>query len=317
MYVIIRVMKATKTLSRSFVTATIVIGLATCAHAQNMNGTVNNAFYGGPLAVQTINTGFGNAAGGADSAGGSELDAGYGRVSGGDLWLFLAGNFESNGNHLNLFIAGGPGGQSILSTSGGTLAAMNGSAFSPGFLPTFALDMNVYSPSEGVTPGTLYTEEYNLVASTGGFVGGLPESSLGIAAGSDGGVSSLYLNNNHASTMGAANAALSGATSGANTTTGLELAIPLSAIGYAGGNIMVLADINGTSDAYLSNQFLPGLAVGTGNVGGGGPYGPGGSVFNFANTPGEYFTVVVPEPSTLALSGLSGLMTLLVVRRRK
>ena len=107
------------------------------------------------------------------------------------------------------------------------------------------------------------------------------------------------------------------ATSGVNTTTGLELAIPLAAIGYAGGNIMVLADINGTGDGYLSNQFLPGLAVGTGNVGGGGPYGPGGSVFNFANTPGEYFTVVVPEPSTLVLSGLSGLMTLLVVRRRK
>jgi hypothetical protein len=80
---------------------------------------------------------------------------------------------------------------------------------------------------------------------------------------------------------------------------------------------MVLADVNGTSDAYLSNQFLPGLAVGTGNVGGGGPYGPGGSLFNFANTPGEYFTVAVPEPSTLAICGLSGLAALLGVRKRK
>ncbi len=118
--------------------------------------------------------------------------------------------------------------------------------------------------------------------------------------------------------MGAAGTALSGATSGANTTTGLELAIPLSVLGWTGGNIEVLADINGTGDAYLSNQFLPGLPDGTGNLGGGGPYsGPSAGAFNFANTPGEYFTVVVPEPSTLALFGLSGLMTLRIFRRRK
>jgi len=288
-------------------TAIFASGLV-CAHAQNLNGTLNTGFYGSPLAVQTINTGFGNA-GGVDSGGGSELDAAYGRVSGGDLYLFLAGNVENNGNHLNVFIAGGAAGQNTLSTSGGTLAAMNGSVFSPGFNATFAFDENDYA-------GTLYSEEYNLIANTGGYVGALP-GTAGIYAGSDGGVMSLYVNNNHISTMGAANAALSGATSGANTTTGYELVIPLSAIGYTGGNIMVLADVNGTSDAYLSNQFLPGLAVGTGNVGGDGPYGPGGSLFNFANTPGEYFTVAVPEPSTLAICGLSGLAALLGVRKRK
>ena len=31
--------------------------------------------------------------------------------------------------------------------------------------------MNDYSPSEGVTLGTLYTEEYNLVLDTGGYIG--------------------------------------------------------------------------------------------------------------------------------------------------
>ena len=41
------------------------------------------------------------------------------------------------------------------------------------------------------------------------------------------------------------------------------------------------------------------------NLGGGGPYGPGGVVFNFANTPGEYFTVPVPEPSSIALIALA------------
>jgi len=306
-------MKTSKTLLRSFVTATVVSGLGMYAHAQNLDGTVNSGFYGSALAVQTINTGFGNAAGGNDSVGGSELDAAYGKISGGNLYLFLAGNFENNGNHLNVFINGGALGQNTLAVPAtGTMQAMNGSVFSPGFLATWALDMNDYS-------GTLYSEEYSLTGvPSGGYVGALGNTSTGIYAGSDGGVSMLYLNNNHASTMGAAGAALSGATSGANTTTGLELVVPLAAIGYTGGNIMVLADINGGSDGYLSNQFLPGLAVGTGNVGGGGPYtGANSSSFNFANTPGEYFTVVVPEPSSLALFGLSGLMVMRLIRRRK
>jgi hypothetical protein len=303
-------------------TVVAFLGAAVCAHAQNLNGTLNTGFYGSPLAIQTINTGFGDAAGGADSVGGSELDAAYGQISGGNVYLFLAGNTEANGNHLNVFIAGGAAGQNVLNApTGNTMGpAMNGSVFSPGFNATFALDVNDYSATPGTTPGTLYSEEYNLTGvPSGGYVGALPESSLGIAAGSDGGVTSIYLNNNHASTMGASGAALSGATSGANATTGYELVIPLSAIGYAGGNIMVLADINGGSDGYLANQFLPGLAVGTGNVGGGGIYtGSSGSKFDFANTPGEYFTIAgVPEPASMAMLGFAGLTTLLAIRRRK
>jgi hypothetical protein len=285
-----------------FVASTIVAsatGLLS-VQAQNLNGTLNSGFYGSALTVQTINTGFGNAAGGNDSTGGSELDAAYGKVSGGNVYLFFAGNFENNGNHLNVFVGGGASGQSTLNTSGGTLSAMNGSVFSSGFSATFAFDMNDYG-------GTLYSEEYNLVANTGGYVGSLGSTLTGIYAGSSGGsgVSSLYLNNNHASTMGSGGAALSGATSGINTTTGLELVVPLAAIGYTGGNIEVFADINGGGDTYLSNQLLPGQPVGTGNL--------GTSTFN---NPG-YFTVPVPEPTTLALLGLSGLATFAAVRRRK
>ena len=269
--------------------------------AQNLNGTVNNAFYGSPLAIQTINTQFGNAAGGNDSAGGSELDAAYGMVSGGNLYLFLAGNFENNGNHLNVFLNGGAPGQSVLSLPAtGTMQAMNGSIFGGGFQATFAYDMNDFS-------GALYNEEYLYGGPgvlNGGYVGSVAHTSTGIYAGSYGGVASLYLNNNHASTMGPATAALSGATSGANTTTGIELVIPLSAIGYTGGNIEVLADINGGGDTYLSNQLLPGLQVGTGNM--------GTATFN---NPG-FFTVPVPEPTTLALLGLSGLATIVALRRR-
>ena len=290
------------------------LGAAACASAQNLNGTVSPSFYGSPLAIQTINTGFGaNTA--PDSGTGSELDAAYGKISGGDLYLFLAGNVQNNGNHLNVFIAGGAAGQNTLNApAGSNLASMNGSVFSPGFNVTFGFDVNDFS-------GTQYGEEdYLTGVPTGSYVGAIPSTSTGIYAGQfPTGVASLYANNNHVSTMGASGTALSGATSGANTTTGYELVIPLSAIGYTGGNIMVLADINGAGsppNTYLSNQFLPGLAVGTSNVGGGGPYGPGGGIFNFANTPGEYFTVV-PEPSSMVMLGFAGLTTLLALRRRE
>jgi hypothetical protein len=78
----------------------------------------------------------------------------------------------------------------------------------------------------------------------------------------------------------------------------------------------VLADINGGGNGFLSNQFLPGLPSGTGNVGGGGPYTDGSSSsFNFGSTPGEFFTVV-PEPSTIGLV-VVGLLGALGIRRRK
>jgi hypothetical protein len=267
-----------------------------------------DAGYGTPLAVQTINTGFGNATGG-DGTGGSELDAAYGVVQGGNLYLFLSGVFQNNGNHANIFIAGGAAGQSTLSApSTASLATMNGSVFSSGFQATYAYDMNDYQ-------GTLYNEEYiygGPGALAGGYVGSVSQTSTGIGSGvpSGGGFTAyatIGLNNTHVSTMGASGAAANQAQAAA-VTTGLELAIPLSVIGYTGGPILVLADINGGGDNYLSNQFLPGLAVGSANMGTAG--------FNFGSTPGEFFVVPVPEPSCLALLG-SALAGMFILRRRQ
>jgi len=300
--------------------AAIIAGTAASASAQITGnlGTTSVA-YGSPLAIQSINTGFGNAAGNNDSAGGSELDAAYGTVSGSNLDLFLAGNVENNGNHLNVFVNGGAVGQNVLAVPAtGTMQTMNGSVFSPNFQATWAWDTNDYQ-------GTFYSEEYTYSGPgslTGGYVGSVAETSTGIiptgtlpSGGGNPAFTSLAVNNNNASTMGAAGTAANPAAMLA-TTTGIELQIPLSVIGYTGGPIMVLADVNGGGDSYLSNQFLPGLAVGTGNLGGGGPYtGPSGGTFNFSNTPGEYFTVTVPEPASMGLLGTAALM--LCARRRK
>jgi len=286
-------------LSKTILIASSIVASAALASYGQITGDLGSSAisYGSALAYQSINTGFGNAAGGNDSAGGSELDAAYGQISGGNLYLFLAGNFENNGNHVNVFVDGGAPGQATLNVPAtGTLQNMNGSQFSlagggeQAFQATWAFDMNDYA-------GTLYNEEYTYGGPgvlTGGYVGAVPETSVGIApmslpaGGGNPAYTMLALNNNHASAMGAAG----GAFTGPFATTGLELQIPLAVMGYTGGDIYVLADVNGGGDGYLSNQFLPELPVGSGNVG-----TPG---FNFASTPSEYF-IVVPEPSSIAL----------------
>jgi len=283
-------------LFRRYAAAALALGsisAAVCAHAQNLDGTLDTSFYGSPLYVQTINTGFGNSTGGGDASG-SELDAVYAKVSGGNLYLFIAGCYQNNGNHLNVFVAGGGAGQNTLALPGtGSMHNLNGSVFTNGFNATWAFDMNDYQ-------GTLYSEEYSITGSgaTGGYVGALGGSG-GIFSGSDGGVSSLYLNNTLVSTMGTSGQALSGSGSGANTTTGLEIVVPTSAIGYTGGSVDVLIDINNNGDSYLSNQFLRGLAVGTGNL--------GTSTFNFGAlpTPTNYVTFQIDMSAQVLLGAFT------------
>jgi hypothetical protein len=278
--------------------------------AVTVDGSLTGDGYGAALAIQGNPTGFGDSTiGDGTSAGGSELDAAYGQISGGYLYLFLAGNHENNGNHVNIFIAGGAAGQNILAapttaTMGG---AMNGSVFSPGFSATFALDINDYS-------GTDYVEEYSLFGTpAGGYVG-----SIGLTGGIGSGTPGVATIGDNQTNGGGITGSSATSAQALSVSTGLEIAIPLSAIGYTGGSIMVLADINGGGDGYLSNQFLPGLPSGTGNVGGGGPYTGGSSgQFNFGSTSGQYFTVIpIPEPSTIGLV-LVGLLGAFAIRRRK
>ena len=254
------------------------LGAATCANAQLLNGTLDTTFYGSPLYVQTVNTGFGNSPGGGDATNGSELDAVYAKISGGNLYLFIAGCFQNNGNHLNVFIAGGDPGQNTLNVNPSTEAAMNGSIFAAGFNATYMIDGND-------SGGTFYVDGFPLPdgsQATQVYLGPVPLTG-GIGSATFGSTT-FALNNTLTSTMGGANTNLSGSNVGASVTTGLEIVIPTSAIGYAGGSVNVLIDINGGGNGFLSNQFLPGLPVPSSNL--------GGSTFNFgpAPTPTNYIT---------------------------
>ncbi|HEX4052994.1 MAG TPA: PEP-CTERM sorting domain-containing protein [Tepidisphaeraceae bacterium] len=271
-----------------------------------VDGTINGAEgYGGPIATQTVNTGFGDSTvGDGTSGGGSELDAAYGVVQNGNLYVFLSGNVEDNGNHVNLFISDGRAGQSTLSVPAtGTLQAMNGSVFSPGFQATYAMDINDYLETD-------YVEEYTYSgpgALSGGYIGSIPVAG-GIGTGTPGIATIGWNDTNAAGVNGNAGTAADPVAADA-VTTGMEVAIPLSALGNPanGTSILVLADINGGGDTYLSNQFLPGLPVGTGNL--------GTQTFNFGGTPGEYFAITVPEPASIAVLG--GAVLMLFSRRRR
>jgi fibronectin-binding autotransporter adhesin len=266
-------------------------GFAGQALAQTVTGNLSTTGvnYGsnvpgtGALATQTINTGFGDSTvGDGTSGGGSELDASYGTIQNGNLYIFLAGNVEDNGNVINIFIDdGAANGQSTLNiTSNGYAAsAMNGSQFSPKFAANLQLDVNDYA-------GTMYVNQYVLGASgsTNSYLGSVNLSS-GVGSGTLGGIAFGLNNTNAAGVNGDTGTAADTAAAQA-VSTGLEIGIPLADLGNPSGNILVLADINGGNDGYLSNQFLPGLPVGTGNL--------GTSTFNFSTTAGEYFTVSAP-----------------------
>src|SRR6266480_1984049 len=81
------------------------------AQAQVIDGTKDVA-YGAAVSVQDTATGFGdNTDATTNVANGSELDAAYFTISGGNLNLILTGNLETNFNRLYLIFDTVGGGQ--------------------------------------------------------------------------------------------------------------------------------------------------------------------------------------------------------------
>lgn len=83
-----------------------------------MDGTAD-VEYGAALSTQNTNTQFGNANSGdpINGGGGSELDQVFGYISGGRLYVTLAGNLETNFNKFDVFIDSEAGGSNIIDGS--------------------------------------------------------------------------------------------------------------------------------------------------------------------------------------------------------
>lgn len=282
--------------------------------AISVDGSRDGA-YGAALAVQTVETQFGD----ANPNNGSELDAAYGRIESGRLYLMLTGNLEANFNKLEIFIDSKAGGQNVFTSAGNDgAAAMNGLVFDAGFTADYHLILrrgnnggNDTFDLDFADLGAATASGYSDLLAGGGLAGsgvtGTGVNAIGIGAG--------YDNSNVAGILGGTAAANQAAALA--VATGLELSIALTDLGSI-GDIRVMVGQNGGGHDYWSNQFLGGLPAPQGNLGGdenGGFTGEGAiDMTHFAGD--QFFTVVVPEPSSLTLAGL-GIAAALGFRRKQ
>ncbi|GAB4191988.1 MAG: hypothetical protein Kow00105_06050 [Phycisphaeraceae bacterium] len=299
------------------VSAVAALTMAGHANAVVLDGSIAGDGYGSAVSVQTVETGFGDNF--------SELNAAYAQVSGGVLYLALTGNLEGNFNKLNVFIDSVAGGENVLTNdanNGGNNPENDGWAqrhagmtFDTGFDADYLIILR-----NGNFGGDRFDIDYAVVGGglgafeaasdvfggtlTGANANALPINGIGVA----------FDNSNVAGIGGTAGNAADPVAAQA-VQTGIELAIPLAALGNPNpADIKVSAMINGSNHDFLSNQILGGLPVGTGNLGGDGGGNWTGNLagINLNQFPGnQYFQI--PEPASLALVGLGGLAML---RRR-
>lgn len=271
-------------------------GGAALASSYTIDG-VREAKYGSAIVLQDTPTGFGNSSlGFQDFANGSELNGAYGAISGGNLHLFLTGNLETNFNKIDIFIDSVAGGQNVLRNDNADV------------------DFNGLNRQAGLTFDSSFSADYYLTA-TNGDAGGYQIFSnfaelLSGGGGAGGfiggsGAGSRVLNGSNGIVIGVDNSNTGGVDGGSvgdpsSVLTGIEIMIPLSLLGNPAGPISVSAFINGGGHDFLSNQVL-------GGVGGAGNLGEPSAV-NFNNIGGNQYFTIVPEPASLALLALGGLM---------
>jgi hypothetical protein len=267
------------------------------------------------LSVQGVQTGFGD----GNPTGGSELNAAWGYIDSGVLYLMLTGNLESNFNKLNIFIDSKAGGENVLTNNtdfGGNnpnndnwAGKHAGFTFDSGFAADYLLILR-----NGNSGGDRFDIDYTVV---GGGAGAFETSGPAFGASLTGananalpgaGIGLAFNNSNVAGVSGGSGAA--DLVAAATVTTGIELGIPLSALGNPNpADIKISAMINGSNHDYLSNQFLGTMPAPQFNVGGDGVGGFNGSVgqINLNNFAGNQFFIItrIPEPTTLALVALT------------
>ncbi len=291
---------------------------APAAAAPILDGTRDASY--SVRSVQTVETLFGD----ANPNGGSELDAAYAQIEGGTLYLMLTGNLENNFNKLDIFIDSVAGGENVLTndannggnnpTNDGWAAKYAGFTFDSGFDADYMLilrngnfggdrfDVDFAVIGGGANAFEVATDVFG-GSLTGSNANALPVAGIGVA----------FNRSNTAGVTGGSGAAVQVAA--AAVMTGIELAIPLSALGNPSAeDVLISAMINGSNHDYLSNQFLGGLMPPQGNLGGDGNGAFNGTVGQINLQSGSYasgnqfFSVAaasaVPEPSTMALIGL-------------
>jgi len=229
--------------------------LGTQAPAIVLDGSKAGDGYGLPFSIQTVNTGFGDNQ--------SELNAAYAKIQNGHLHLMFTGNLENVWNRLEIFIDSTPGGMNEVFRPGSNFDRFT---FDDDFAPDY-----LFETVSGPDRFHFYYSEFDEDITNGSDVylnvfGGEEQGAIQTAAGSAGHAFGVaFDNSNTAGVVGGEDAADQSAA--ALVETGIELSIPMPAIGDPQGAFKILAMINGASANYLSNQFLGGLTPTQGNLG--------------------------------------------------
>jgi len=257
-----------KTLPRSphLLAAFVMLAPAAATAAVVVDGHLD-ADYGPALSTQTTQTSFvdTNPAFSPNPtlyADGSELDAGYGFISNGVLYLFLAGNngfccptMFSHQEEFDVFIDSKTGGQGTLraDNTGAPLNALASLTFDTGFVPDYWVECTVnmacaYAELLASGGGVGYDLGFNTAGAPGTLSGGTNPFSI---------LAAVDNSNGAGETQGC------GAGSGAGVATGVEWAIPLGAIGDPAGCVTVSVLVSKAGQGVLGNQTLGPLAPGT------------------------------------------------------
>ncbi|MEE9296555.1 MAG: DUF4215 domain-containing protein [Phycisphaerae bacterium] len=238
-----------------------------------VNGTIkgDEAAYGAAESVQAVMTQFGD-----DQ---SELNAAYCVVSG-RLYLLLTGNLQNNFNKLEILIdskAGGenaysgiPGqdGTNIMGPAGG-----GGLVFDAGFEADYHVFVRRGAATFDIDIAELGTANYSFHQNVfGGSDAGISTTGVATATGGFGGnVSPIDVAYDNSNILGVAfGCDAADQVAAAAVQTGLELSIALKDLGYTGGDIKILAFVNGQQHDFASNQFLGPLTPPQCNLGGDG-----------------------------------------------
>jgi hypothetical protein len=272
----------------------VALGCCSAAFGQIVVDGTRDTSYPAALSVQACTTGFGDSSDAlCDRAdGGSELCNLHATVESGVLHIFIGGNLESNFNKLDLFIDAKQGGQNALRTDNPDIDfnGLNRMGGNPGltFDECFSADF-YFTATNGGDPLGLYAAIAQ-VLTLGGGVGQFVGSGVPCATpivGKSGVI--VALNNSNTAGVGGDGGSVTGA---AAVDTGLEIAIPLTLLGYDPAvqqNIRFVAFINSGDHSYASNQFLAPLAAGSANLG-------EPRAINFANVDGDQYASFIVNP---------------------
>lgn len=275
--------------------------MATLSLAATVDGRSTGDSYGTALAVQTVQTGFGDNF--------SELNAAYGTIENDRLDLLVTGNIEANFNSLWIWLdTGAANGQNVIEASvggGGTnpdtglggpiFDNLAGLTFDPGFAPTHALWVQRGASTFDVRVVELGAGNAGFGEFLGAFGAAVEGSATNLPT--VWGMDIAYDDSNNAGVQGGTAAANQAAAQA--VTTGLEVSIPLASIGSPTGDIRAMSHINNGDMNFLSNQALGGLPAGTGNLGGDGSGNFTGTVSGVdygAFAGDQFFVVAQPAP---------------------